>query len=287
MADQEYGSAPNTYPDGSPRPAPVRGDFAVPDASHPQSGPPAQQYQPAPQYSATAVGTPQPGAFSSAQGAPQYPPPVGAPLGQPLGAPTTQRNWMGIVSLILGLLGGGLLGAIFGGLGISGAKRGIATNRTMAVWGLVLNIAVPVLLFGGFVVAGLVSGSLSEDRISFDAVAVGECVQVPGGWNDDAAELSSDYVTRVPCDETHWGQVYYRGMLEGTVYPGDDESQFAAEDLCYSDAAAAHLDPAYIDQAYVYYVLPTRASWGQNDRSVICFSSNLDHDVSGSWVLDS
>jgi len=269
MGDQEHGSTPNSYPDGSQRPAPP--------ANFPQADPPAAHHQQASQYLPAPVGQPlAPG-----------PAPVGQPFpAGPTGA-TTQRNWMGITSLVLGLLGGGVLGAVLGGLGIAGARRGTATNRTIAVWGLVLNIAFPVLIFGGILLAGLVDSVVSKDRVSYGELPVGECVKQPGGWSDEAADLATDQVTRISCDETHWGQVYYRGRLTGNVYPGESAIQVEAEDLCYSYAAAANLDAAYIDEAYVSTFLPTRASWREADRTVTCFASNLSYDASGSWVVDS
>jgi len=61
------------------------------------------------------------------------------------------KNGMGIASLVLGIvmivLGAlpfiwitGVLGIIFGAIGINRAKSGQATNKTMAIWGLVLSI---------------------------------------------------------------------------------------------------------------------------------------------------
>lgn len=69
---------------------------------------------------------------------------------------TTNRNGMGIASLVLGIimvaLGAlpivwiaGVLGIIFGAIGVKRANRGEATNRTMAIWGLVLSIIGTVL----------------------------------------------------------------------------------------------------------------------------------------------
>jgi len=312
MGDQGFGSTPNSYPDGSQRPVPSRDGFAEPSASYPQAGPPASHHPQAWQHLPAPVGQPlSPGSPRVDQPLPRVDqplppvgqplPPVGQPLppvGQPLppvGQPlptgpvgaTTQRNWMGITSLVLGILGGGVLGAVLGGMGIAGARRGTATNRTIAVWGLVLNIAFPVLILGGILIAGLVDSVVSKDRVSYGELSVSECIKEPGGWSDEAGELTTDQVTKISCDETHWGQVYYRGRLPGNVYPGEAAIQVAAEDVCYSYAAAANLDVAYVDEAYVSTFLPTRASWGEADRTVVCFASNLSYDASESWVVDS
>ncbi|NTV40466.1 MAG: hypothetical protein HGA51_11015, partial [Demequinaceae bacterium] len=215
-----------------------------------------------------------------------YPPPYPSAYAASAGGARPDRNWMGITSLVLGLLGGGLLGAIFGGLGISAAKEGRATNKTMATWGLVLNIAIPVLLVGGFVVMGIVSGGLSDDQVRYDKVAVGECVQTPPGWNDEGKDFEVQYFTRVACDEEHWGQVYHRGPLGGGAYPSDDELMALSEEACYSEEGMAKIVPEHFDEAYVAYFFPTRDAWNSYDRSVVCFTFDGEHALSESWVVE-
>jgi hypothetical protein len=209
---------------------------------------------------------------------PAYPP--------PLGGVRVDKNWMGITSLILGLLGGGVLGAIFGGLGISAAKEGRATNRTMAIWGLVLNITVPVLLVTGFLVTAVTTGGLSDDQVLYTKIAVGECVKEPAGWNNEGKVISVRYFTRVACDKPHWGQVYYRGVLESDSYPAHDQMVTLSEDACYSDPAMAKIVPEHFDQAYVTYFYPTREAWKNFDHSVVCLTFDHDHSLAESWVVE-
>lgn len=61
--------------------------------------------------------------------------------------PTTPRNGMGIAGLVLGILSLliagfilGILAIIFSSIGIQRANSGEATNKNMAIWGLVLGI---------------------------------------------------------------------------------------------------------------------------------------------------
>ena len=81
-----------------------------------------------------------------------------APFGAP-SAPTSMvpRNGMGTAALVLGILSFlcgwilGLLAIIFGAIGIARANRGEATNKGMAVAGLILGI----VFFSGWVIYGL------------------------------------------------------------------------------------------------------------------------------------
>ena len=81
------------------------------------------------------------------------PPPFASPgFAQPSYPPTYGRqtsNGMGVAALVLGIVslavcyGGfvtGVLAIIFGAIGMQKANRGEATNKTMAMWGLILGI---------------------------------------------------------------------------------------------------------------------------------------------------
>jgi hypothetical protein len=215
-----------------------------------------------------------------------YPPGYPPTSPPPLGAIRVDRNWMGVTSLVLGLMGGGPLGAIFGGLGISAAKVGRATNKTMATWGLVLNISMPIILVGGFLEAGLATGGFVDNRVPYTKIAVGECVQRPAGLNGEGQETSVRYFTRVPCDEKHWGQVYHRGVLRSGDYPSKEEMVALSEDACYSDEAMAKISPEHLDEIYVTYFYPKQEAWDNFDRSVLCFVFDRDHTLAESWVVE-
>jgi hypothetical protein len=203
------------------------------------------------------------------------------------GGATSEKNWMGIASLVLGLIGGGVLGAIFGGLGISAANKGRATNKTMATWGLVLNIVVPILLVGSFIGIGALSGAFNGDRVAFGDLEIGDCVEKPSGWNDEGEALDSDYLTKVECTEVHWGEVYAIDSLSSGPYPGDEGIIAPAEDICYSEEGTTRVRDEFFDEAYTYYVTPTSQSWSAGDRSVFCFVSNATNDASESWLYGS
>ena len=131
---------------------------------------PATAYQQAgPAYPAAQYGQPgygQPGYGQPSYGQPGYGQPAYPQAGYPLPpgygfppAPTAlPRNGMGTAALVLGIIAAvtfftgwgvilGILAIIFGGVGMGRASRGEATNRGMAVAGLVLGIASFILMF--------------------------------------------------------------------------------------------------------------------------------------------
>jgi hypothetical protein len=67
---------------------------------------------------------------------------------------------MGITSLVLGVtcVGAGLLGAIFGHLGLAACKRGEANNRGLALAGVIVNYSMIGLGILGLVVFAVVGG---------------------------------------------------------------------------------------------------------------------------------
>ncbi|MFV0632818.1 DUF4190 domain-containing protein [Demequina sp.] len=77
-------------------------------------------------------------------GQPQYAQPYG---GQP---GNTEKNWMGVTSLVLSILGfftgiTAIGGIVFGHLGLGAAKRGEADNRGMALAGVIIGYIIVVL----------------------------------------------------------------------------------------------------------------------------------------------
>lgn len=277
MGNEEYGPPPI----GNPTGAGATGDHAWgadPLGTH-QPQPPAPDFAPPPVQGAQYPPPPYQGG--------QYPPPMMPPVALAWKTATTERNWMGITSLVLGCIGGGIPGIVFGALGISAAKQGRATNKTMATWGLVLNIVMPILIVGFWLGTGALAGAFDSDRVDYDDLAVGDCIQEPPGWNDEGSDLDSLQVVRVECSDDHWGQLYYTAPLAGTDYPSDEEATSMVEDLCFSDAAAENIADAHLDDAFAYYIMPTELSWKSGDRDAFCFVSDENHTATGSWVVGS
>jgi len=152
----------------------------VTDPFEPPSGePPAQQqpygqnmppYQPPPAYAQPQYGQPQYG--QPAYGQPAYGQPAFGHYG---GYPASPRNGLGTTALVLGIVGVvagavvvffyvafivGILAIVFGAIGRGRAKRGEATNRKAATWGLSLGIVALVLS----VVGGVLIVHVAQDQ---------------------------------------------------------------------------------------------------------------------------
>ncbi|MDX2564198.1 DUF4190 domain-containing protein [Streptomyces sp. TX20-6-3] len=119
--------------------------------------------------------TPPPAPTSSGYGYPGYPAPGGYP-GQ-TGWQQSPSNGMGTTSMVLGIIAVagfcmyglgvvlGILALIFGIIGIKKCGRGEATNRGMAVAGIVLG-AIGTLVSAVFL--GFLIWAISQDSSSFD-----------------------------------------------------------------------------------------------------------------------
>lgn len=193
---------------------------------------------------------------------------------------STKKNWMGIVSVVLVTLGGGLLGLVLGIFGALAAKRGEATNKGLAITGAILNVVVPVILIGAFIAANSVWDS-HQSAVLPDDLTIGDCIDEPR--LADSGELLGVYLT--DCDAEHWGQVYELAMIHGSDYGSDADVDAKANALCDTDEAFADVDPIYYERLYITYFLPTRASWAEGDRRVTCFVTDFNNSVRGDWLI--
>ncbi|MGW1512651.1 DUF4190 domain-containing protein [Streptomyces sp. NPDC002394] len=133
-------------------------------------------------YPTAAPGYGYPPASPTPPGAPgygAYPSSYGPGYGQPPGwqPPQQPSNGMGIASLVLGIIAAvgfclyglniilGILALVFGVIGMKKAGRGEATNRGMALAGVILG-AVGIVV--GSVVLGLIIWAATQDASSFE-----------------------------------------------------------------------------------------------------------------------
>ena len=230
-----------------------------------------------------------------------------APTGPAYQAAVLQapRNGLGIAALILGIIGVvigiipfffwvagilGVIGLILGFVGRGRAKRGEATNGTMALWGIITSAVAVVVSIVGLVilliaVADLDQSVESEDTASPAAentgspdetsaptqaqetaapgavavdvfyLKVGDCLADPlvdGG----AEEVSS--VQSVPCSEPHSGEVYAALTLpegEGD-YPGGEAVTAQADELCAAEFESFVGLPYDESVLYLSYLYP-------------------------------
>ncbi|WP_062520110.1 hypothetical protein [Demequina silvatica] len=102
-----------------------------------------------------------------APAAPGYPAPgyaaPPAPAGYGAYAPRPAKTWMNITSLVTSLVGLGLLGVIFGHLGVAAAKRGEADYKGLGLAGLILGYIgiVATIIWIALIVALIPTGTVT------------------------------------------------------------------------------------------------------------------------------
>lgn len=243
-----------------------------------------------------------------------YPPP---PASSTWGA-SSAKNWMGITSLILACIGGGLLGIVFGHMGLVACKRGEANNRGVALAGVIVNYSMIGLLVMVLALVGVLSRSApsaTPTHTSGFATQNAEATQVPiadateghpldtslaisGYWYDltigecvssfhaSEPDASGEYPfqdpTVVPCSEPHYGEVYALATIGGTEAPNDAVFQAHTEQLCEGSAFADYVGVSdYFDSSLYYGVLyPNPSAWTDGGREMVC----VVVDESGSTV---
>jgi hypothetical protein len=190
---------------------------------------------------------------------------------------------MAILSLVLGLVGGGLLGLGFGIAALQAVKAGRATNRTMAIWGIVLNCTMWIVYFAGFGVltammsalapyesppadSGPVEAARNPDLVPVTEIPLGTCFLEP--------ELEGGYyygVEVVSCDAPHYAQVYAAGALAEQAYLSEEHMGDVAWDICFTEDATAAIHPAVAPDLYAEVYYPSMDSWNAGDRGYVCF----------------
>ena len=273
MGNQEYGPPPSGNPVGFGAPPPVAGPPGASPPVMPPAPMPLTQY---PQAYPSAYPPASPQAYPSAYPS-AFPP--------PLGGARSDRNWMGITSLVLGLVGGGLLGLAFGIGGVKAANEGRANNRTMSIWGVVLNIVSPIVLIVFAVSGGHFGDAFMTNNVAYNKLSIGDCLKEPGGYNDEGGKLDSNYLTVLPCDEEHWGQVYFSAPIESSTYPGVAEVDAQSVTICESDAAYNNVDSSFWPQMYYTSIVPTRSAWRDN-HTVLCVLTSSNGPVWRSWMVE-
>lgn len=272
------------YPSPDPTPPPF-GQPPYPQVPAPpvapQSGPPADPYAPygsAPQYGTGRQqygAGPQYGASQPYSAPPQQTPPggYGAPY-QQLPPAKSGTNGFAIASLIFGVMGGVLLGFIFGFVALSQIKKRNQGGKGMAVAGLVLSTLWSLVICGVIGVAVIAANDDSTtgtsgtgDDTSVYSLRIGDCL------NDLSTEDEIEELPVVPCSQPHDGEVYAEFKLTETTFPGIDKIEKTADPRC-ADLLKSYAPDAVDDPAVdTYYLYPTAESWARGDRAITCIAS--------------
>ncbi|WP_084074361.1 DUF4190 domain-containing protein [Demequina sp. NBRC 110052] len=258
--------------------------WAQPLPAQPAAAPPGQSqgYD----YAAPPTGQPYGAGPTPAQGFSSDGQGYGTPYGTgPYGAapygyaqpPRTDKDWMGIASLVTSLLGISLLGVIFGHLGLKANRNGEANNRGIALAGTVIGWVgvIGTVLFVGMFAAAAVFASIDEANGSAggdtavedfyeDPFADEPPVEETPAWAEDLAlpgdgifgEAEADsyfviWVDGVPDEGTCLAPSLTAGYDLDVV--GCDEGHVAEVFVSFSLGTQIQGDDPYSDESWDHY----------------------------------
>ncbi|MGY6023073.1 DUF4190 domain-containing protein [Streptomyces spinosirectus] len=189
-------------------------------------------------------------------------------------------NGVAIASLVLGILCFvPAVGLVLGIVALAQIRKRGGRGKGMAVAGSILS-TVGLALWAVALAGGVHFYTWSSvkdaagDHGSAYSLTEGDCFDAPGG----SLEGTAYDVDKVLCEKQHDGEVFavFR-MTGGSAYPGDGKVTDIADARCYGLRYGYAMDawavPDYVD---VYYMTPTRDSWGFGDREVTCLFGNTD-----------
>jgi len=243
---------------------------------------------------------PGPGGYGPGPGG--YPPPGGYPGP---GYPPAQKpgtNGFAIAALIFGIIGGALLGFIFGFIALSQTKRTGQNGRGMAIAGIVLS-ALWTLGFVLLIVVAAASSTPSgpvtpttsptasptaeptteppvttapSTAISATDLQVGDCL------NDltDSTDVSS--LPSVPCSQPHQGEVFAVFDLPPGPYPGAAGVDDLVSKGCNARLADYSPSAPSDDAIGLFSVYPLEQNWDRGDREVVCIAKATSGSSTGS-----
>lgn len=198
-----------------------------------------------------------------------YPTP-GLPPSPP---PKPGTNGFAIAALIFGIVGGVLLGVVFGFVALSQIKKSGQGGRGLALAGLILSGLWIVLIIIVLIVA--VSTSAKRDTtgtvtqggdITATSLQVGDCVN---NLRDTTNLLS---LPAVPCSQPHEGEVFAVFNLPAGPYPGAEAVDKAVNDECSGRFAAYAPNPTDPNPG-LFSVYPLQQNWERGDREVACIAT--------------
>jgi hypothetical protein len=214
-----------------------------------------------------------------------YPPPGGYPgAGYPPPPRTQGTNGFAIAALIFGIIGGALLGFIFGFIALSQTKRTGQNGWGMAIAGLILSAMWTIGIILLIVLAITTSatrdtgGSVTQGGdITATALQVGDCV------NNLQNSTDVRSLPGVPCAQPHQGEVFAVFDLPGgSTYPGRPAVREQVQAECNSRLETYSPSAQSDTSIGLFSLYPQQESWAQGDRGVVCIATAETGTVTGS-----
>ncbi|MEV7556631.1 DUF4190 domain-containing protein [Streptomyces sp. NPDC089795] len=225
-----------------------------------------------------------------------WPPPPAHPGWAPppgYGQQPPALNGFALASLLSGLLCLPPLGIAFGIAALVQITKRGDRGKVLAIVGLVVSVVMTGAL--AFTAERLLSSvddrfdalsryvDVEGELTDLDALRVGDCFNVPGG--DLVDERPVTY--RIDCARVHHGEVTAAEVLEVAEDPESRAADRTAEDTCWKAQDEYAMDTwALPEYAEMFYYAPSRESWRQGDRALVCVIGTTDEEWRGSLRKD-
>lgn len=109
---------------------------------------------------------------------------------------------------------------------------------------------------------------------------VGQCIVLPEGETATTVETTG-------CTREHDAEVFYVTSADDGDFPGEVELNKQAESVCIANFED-YVGSSYLSSSLdATWMIPTKDSWAQNDRSIVCLARPLDHSKLTSSVKES
>ncbi|WP_327737193.1 DUF4190 domain-containing protein [Streptomyces nojiriensis] len=202
-------------------------------------------------------------------------------------------NGFALASLLSGLLCFPPLGMAFGIAALVQITKRGDRGKALAIVGLVVSVVMTGALV--FTAGRVLSAaddrfpSLSEytdvegELTDLGELRAGDCFNVPGG--DLIDERPVTY--RIDCARVHHGEVTASKALDAPDVPESREADRASEDACWKAQDEYAMDTwALPEYAEMFYYAPSRDSWREGDRTLLCVIGTTDEEWRGSLRKD-
>ena len=185
------------------------------------------------------------------------------------GIASTTNGWA-VASLVLGILGGVIWGAVCGFVALGKIRDTGQKGRGMAIAGIILSGLWAVVLVALVALHGQANAYLSQPTSSPDVqastgivdihdLAAGECFRWPHG--------SVSSITLIPCGQAHNAQVFAVWTLSESSYPGYGQLLQVATQGCLARRDMLTATSASLEISEFGL---TQANWDFGDRFVYC-----------------
>ena len=135
------------------------------------------------------------------------------------------------------------------------------------------------LLFGPSEAPRDQTGAITASAAAADAfdIRAGDCLNEPA--SDEFATVEA-----VPCSEPHQLEAFHLFTVEQASFPKDEASWDGIIFPVCDPAYAGYIGRAYQDSELEYhYFTPTKDSWSQGDREVVCIVYGAEDRTTGSF----